>query len=57
MKSDKEVATWDLKHTKCLFHDGYKLKNYRKYSFANCLLECEMDYAKGELYREVWLIW
>ena len=51
MKSDKEVATMDIKHTDCRFPDGrpdgFKLKNYKRYSFANCLLECEMEYAKG----------
>ena len=55
VRSDKAVATLSLEHTKCRFGDGrpdgYKLKNYKRYSFANCLLECEMDYAKLELQR------
>ena len=50
MTSDKLVATWPLEKTKCLFPEGYKLKNYKKYSFANCLLECEMEYARGTIH-------
>ena len=56
VRSDKAVATLSLEHTKCRFGDGrpdgYKLKNYKRYSFANCLLECEMEYAKEELAKE-----
>ena len=51
VRSDAGIVHWGLNKTNCLFPDGYKLKNYKKYSFANCLLECEMDYAKLELHR------
>ena len=47
--SDDGIKDIDPQDRKCYFTDEYPLKLYKNYSQANCLFECQADFARDEM--------
>ena len=47
--SDQGIKDIDPKKRLCYFQDEHPLKLYKHYSLANCLFECQSDYARSQM--------
>ncbi len=53
VRADKEgIEDVPLDKRQCLFHDEGELKYHKKYSYASCLLECQMGYVADRMARD-----
>ena len=49
ISSDPEISQFDPDLRHCLFPDEMEMNIHKRYSQANCLLECTMNYAMKEV--------
>ena len=49
ISSDPDISQFDPDLRHCLFSDDMKMNIHKKYSQANCLLECIMNFAMREV--------
>ena len=43
--ADPQIREIEASKRNCYFHDEMKLKMHKKYTRANCILECKLDFA------------
>ena len=47
--SDEAVRDIEPSKRNCFFHDEHPLELHRNYSQANCLFQCQVDYARNQM--------
>jgi len=49
ISANSDIHSIDPNDRRCLFDDEWKLKMFQKYSRANCMFECQLDYSRAQM--------